>query len=110
MNRFNLIIAFGLMAAAASCVQVELRHSETAYGALEMSMSIDEMTKAMTEDELRNSAIVNIYYKDYSGLVRTYAYNDIPSPFYLAVGEYRADVLAGECVAETPSPASCRAC
>ena len=106
MNRFNFIIAFGLIAVAASCVQVELRQPETAYGALEMRMSIDEMTKAMTDDELRNSAIVNIYYKDYSGLVRTYAYNEIPSPFYLAVGEYRADVLAGECVAETPSPAS----
>lgn len=106
MKKFNLIFALGVILAAASCAKVEFKQPETAFGSLEMSMSIDEMTKAMTEDELRSSAIVNIYYKDYSGRVRTYAYNEIPSPFYLTVGEYRADVIAGECVAETPAPAS----
>lgn len=105
MKKSKFISMLCIVAAAASCVRVEFK-PETAYGSLEMTMSIDGMTKAMTEDELMNSARVNIYFSDYSGLVRSYPYSSIPSPFYLAVGNYRADVLAGECVAESPAPAS----
>ena len=106
MKNFRLYFVFSLLAVTASCVKVELRQPETSYGYLEMSMAIDEMTKAVSEEDLRNSAQVKIYKKDYSGLVREYAYADMPSPFYLAVGEYRADVFAGECVAESPVVAS----
>jgi hypothetical protein len=49
---------------------------------------------------------VNIYKADFSGLVRSYAYNDIPSPLYLAADSYRVDVIAGEATAANPAAAS----
>lgn len=90
--------------AVVSCSKPEV--VETAYGSLEMKLSISDKTKAQTEDELYSTAVVNIYKKDFSGLVRSYPYVEMPSPFYLAVGDYRVDVLAGECVAQNPAAAS----
>ena len=90
--------------AAISCVKVQTEKPQ--YGSLQMSMALSDQTKAFTDEDLYNSAIVNIYKKDFSGLVRSYPYNMIPSPFYLAAGEYRVDVLAGECVAARPALAS----
>lgn len=98
------IIAIASLLAAAACVKVETHY--TAYGSLEMSMDLSDQTKAFTDEDLYNSAVVNIYKNDFSGLVRTYPYIGIPSPFYLAVGDYRVDVLAGECTSANPAAAS----
>lgn len=98
------IIAIAGLLAAAACVKVETHY--TAYGSLQMSMDLSDQTKALTDDDLYNSAVVNIYKNDFSGLVRTYPYIGIPSPFYLAVGDYRVDVLAGECTSANPAAAS----
>ena len=74
---------------------------------LSVDMSIASQTRAAVgEDELLNTAVVNIYKADFSGLVRSYTYSDIPSPMYLAADKYRVDVLAGEAVAATPEGAS----
>jgi hypothetical protein len=74
---------------------------------LSVDMSIAPQTRAAVgEDELLNTAVVNIYKADFSGLVRSYTYSDIPSPMYLAADKYRVDVLAGEAVAATPAGAS----
>lgn len=93
-----------LLTVAAACHKAEPQ--ETAFGCLSMNMEISEQTRAFTQEELYASALVNIYKKDFSGLVRSYPYMEMPSPFYLAVGDYRVDVLAGECVATEPAIAS----
>ena len=75
-------------------------------GVLSMDMSLTDQTKAMSQDELLNTAQVKIYKADFSGLVRSYAYGNMPSPFYLAADAYRVDVVAGEAAKETPAAAS----
>ena len=71
-----------------------------------MQMRISQQTKTMTQEELLASASVKIYKADFSGLVRSYTYSTMPSPFYLAADTYRVDVEAGESVSANPSVAS----
>ncbi|MBR2127480.1 MAG: DUF4493 domain-containing protein [Bacteroidales bacterium] len=91
---------------AVSCNKAEIDEGQKGMGILSMDMSIDPQTRAMTEAELYNSAQVNIYKADFSGLVRSYTYSDMPSTLYLAADEYRVDVEAGESVAANPVKAS----
>ena len=103
-KKINRIIAIASLLLAVSCYRIEVQ--KTAYGSLQMSMQMSDQTKAFTDEDLYNSAVVNIYKNDFTGLVRSYPYNYIPSPLYLAAGDYRVDVLAGECTAANPSKAS----
>ena len=105
MRKFISIISMGLVLGAASCTKQEVSQ-EQGMGMLSMDMSVAAQTRALSEDELFNTAKVNIYKADYSGLVRSYAYSEIPSPLYLAADKYRVDVIAGEAVAQTPAIAS----
>ena len=105
MRKFISIISMGLVLCAASCTKQEVSQ-EQGVGMLSMDMSVAAQTRALSEDELYNTAKVNIYKADYSGLVRSYDYSAIPSPFYLAADKYRVDVIAGEAVAKTPAIAS----
>ena len=105
MRKFISIISMGLVLCAASCTKQEVSQ-EQGMGMLSMDMSVAAQTRALSEDELYNTAKVNIYKADYSGLVRSYAYSEIPSPLYLAADKYRVDVIAGEAVAQTPAIAS----
>jgi hypothetical protein len=105
MRKFISIISMGLVLGAVSCTKQELSQ-EQGMGMLSMDMSVAAQTRALSEDELYNTAKVNIYKADYSGLVRSYAYSEIPSPLYLAADKYRVDVIAGEAVAQTPAIAS----
>ena len=105
MRKFISIISMGLVLCAASCTKQEVSQ-EQGMGMLSMDMSVAAQTRALSEDELFNTAKVNIYKADYSGLVRSYAYSEIPSPLYLAADKYRVDVIAGEAVAQTPAIAS----
>lgn len=105
MKKILTSITACLALAAVSCTKSEL-DSDKGVGVLAMDMCISDQTKSMTDEELLNSAVVNVYYKDFSGLVRTYKYSEMPSPFYLASAEYRVDVIAGEAVSESPATAS----
>ena len=105
MRKFISIISMGLVLCAASCTKQELSQ-EQGMGMLSMDMSVAAQTRALSEDELYNTAKVNIYKADYSGLVRSYDYSAIPSPLYLAADKYRVDVIAGEAVAKNPAIAS----
>ena len=91
------------LALAVSCSKAELKEKEAGMGVLSMDMSLSDQTKAMSQDELLSSAQVKIYKADFSGLVRSYTYNNMPSPFYLAADAYRVDVVAGEAAKETPA-------
>ena len=106
MKKILTFIILGLGFAAASCTKADVSESK-GEGMLSVDMSIASQTRAAVgEDELLNTAVVNIYKADFSGLVRSYTYSDIPSPMYLAADKYRVDVLAGEAVAATPAGAS----
>ena len=106
MKKILTFIILGLGFAAASCTKADVSESK-GEGMLSVDMSIASQTRAAVgEDELLNTAVVNIYKADFSGLVRSYTYSDIPSPMYLAADKYRVDVLAGEAVAATPEGAS----
>lgn len=94
------------LALAVSCTKAELKEKEAGMGVLSMDMSLSDQTKAMSQDELLSSAQVKIYKADFSGLVRSYTYSNMPSPFYLAADAYRVDVVAGEAAKETPAAAS----
>ena len=94
------------LALAVSCTNAELKEKEAGMGVLSMDMSLSDQTKAMSQDELLNTAQVKIYKADFSGLVRSYTYSNMPSPFYLAADAYRVDVVAGEAAKETPAAAS----
>ena len=94
------------LALVVSCTKAELKEKEAGMGVLSMDMSLSDQTKAMSQDELLSSAQVKIYKADFSGLVRSYTYSNMPSPFYLAADAYRVDVVAGEAAKETPAAAS----
>lgn len=106
MKRVLIFIAVSLLMASVSCSKKEFGQEETEMGVLCVKMNLSDATKAMSESELRNNALVNIYKSDFSGLVRSYKYSEMPSPFYLAADSYRVDVVAGECTAQTPQAAS----
>ena len=105
MKKLFSILASGLVLGAVSCVKQEMVESQ-GEGVLCVDMSVVGQTKALSEDQLYNTAEVNIYKADYSGLVRSYVYSEIPSPLYLAADKYRVDVIAGEAVAANPAIAS----
>ena len=106
MKKILIYMSFCLSLAAVSCTKTDLRNQEAGMGALCMDMSLSDNTKAMSEDDLLNTAKVNIYKADFSGLVRAYTYGNMPSPFYLAADAYRVDVIAGEAAMESPAVAS----
>lgn len=105
MKKILTIASVGLLMVA-SCAKTELKENNEGMGMLTVDMSIPSQTRAYSEADLYNSAVVNIYKADFSGLVRSYAYNDIPSPLYLAADSYRVDVIAGEATAANPAAAS----
>lgn len=105
MKKIISIIALGLAFAAVSCTKQEVAENN-GMGMLSVNMNLATQTRALTESQLYNTAKVNIYKADYSGLVRSYSYSEIPSPLYLASDKYRVDVIAGEAVSANPAIAS----
>lgn len=130
MRKYFILLGLAAVSAAA-CTSVEAPVSE--QGLLTMNVSVSEpdqedsgqgsvwqnsivgnypqhalpRTKAaMGQAELLSTAKVNIYMADFSGLVRSYNYADVPASIYLPVESYRVDVLAGECAKEHPAAAS----
>ena len=107
MKKLYIISMICLLAASVSCSKKNLSEQQTEYGELSVEMELSTDTKAMTEDELRSNAIVNIYKADHTGLVRFYnKYSEMPAPFYLTADKYRVDVIAGESAKNEPVTAS----
>ena len=105
MRKIITFIALGAAFMASSCVKSEME-DQAGYGMLSVEMSIGQQTRALSQEQLLGTAQVNIYKADFSGLVRSYVYSDIPSEIYLAADSYRVDVIAGEAVAQKPAVAS----
>lgn len=102
----KITLFFCLVLAAAACNRADIKE-DNGVGILNMKMNIEVPTKAsLSPDELLNTASVKIYKANFKGLVRSYVYSEMPSPFYLAADTYRVDVEAGEAVKENPSLAS----
>lgn len=107
MKKILTIISCGLLLSAVSCVREEADNQcASGMGMLSVDMSLSDQTRALSEADLLNTAVVNIYKADFSGLVRSYTYGEMPSPMYLATDSYRVDVIAGEAVAASPAVAS----
>lgn len=103
----RIIFISSLLLAVCACNKAEMNAPEVGYGMLSMNVNVEAQTKAaLTSEELLNTASVKIYKANHKGLVRSYAYSEMPSPFYLAADTYRVDVEAGEAVKETPAVAS----
>lgn len=107
MKKILTYAACGIALLAVSCNKAEISNTEKGMGALSIDMSLSTATRAaLSEEQLLQTATVNIYKADFSGLVRSYTYSEMPSPLYLAADSYRVDVIAGEAVAENPAAAS----
>ena len=63
-------------------------------------------TRAMSQDELLNTAAIKIYKGDFTGLVREFVYSEMSGPIYLPAESYRIDIYAGEAAKQSPAVAS----
>ena len=63
-------------------------------------------TRAMSQDELLNTAAIKIYRGDFTGLVREFVYSEMSGPIYLPAESYRIDIYAGEAAKQSPAVAS----
>ncbi|MCR4860031.1 MAG: DUF4493 domain-containing protein [Bacteroidales bacterium] len=101
-----LLMAGAVSVLFSSCNRMD--NPEAGMGRLSLGVDINAAsTKAsLSADELLSSAVVNIYYADFSGLVRTYSYSEKPEVIYLPSGSYRVDVVAGEAAKQSPAAAS----
>lgn len=106
MKKIVFICAAMSALVAASCSKTEVNEQEKGFGMLSVDMNLPQQTRSISEEDLYATAQVNIYKEDFSGLVRSYTYGQIPSPLYLAVDKYRVDVIAGEAVSAEPAAAS----
>lgn len=69
-------------------------------------ISQTETKAGATEAQLLAGARLNLYYADYSGLVRSYKYSELPEVIWLPSNSYRVDVIAGEAAKDSPAKAS----
>lgn len=107
MRKIIAVIVTGVALSMISCTKSEIKSSSSeGVGCLKLDMTLAGETRTMTEDQLRSSAVVNIYKADFSGLVRSYKYSEMPESVSLAVDSYRVDVEAGETVSSDPAAAS----
>lgn len=83
---------------ALSCAKTPFRAQDGGWLNLGVCVEKDGVKSAMDAEELLAGARVDIYYADFSGKVRSYRYGQAPETIYLAAGEYRVDVSAGEMV------------
>lgn len=104
MKNQKFIIAIMAAAALLSCNKTE--NVSEGEGCLTLGVAIPETKAALSASDLLNTAKVNIYYADFSGLVRSYVYSEAPEKIWLPANDYRVDVLAGESVKASPAAAS----
>lgn len=100
MKKFAIILFAAAL--AASCKTVE---SEPGF--LYVGVNLEGSSKAaMNETQLLSSAMVRIYYADFSGMVKEYRYGEMPEKIYLPANSYRVDVVAGEAAKDSPRRAN----
>ncbi len=104
MKRLTFIIATLAAATLFSCNRIE--DNQAGEGCLRLGVMVPETKAALSSEDLLSTAMVNIYYADFSGLVRSYVYSEAPEEIWLPAGEYRVDVIAGEAAKASPAPAS----
>ena len=103
-RKIKLLLMPVLASLMAGC---QISDQNSGQGALSLDVEMGEQTKAaMSSSELLSNALVNIYYADFSGLVRSYKYSDAPQTIWLPASDYRVDVIAGEASKKTPAAAS----
>ena len=102
-NTTKYFIAIFAAVAAMACNRMEETGGE---GYLSLGVDFPQTKAAMSADDLLGTAKVNIYYADFSGLVRSYSYAEAPEKIWLPANDYRVDVLAGESVKDSPAAAS----
>ena len=96
MKRLLNILGLASLCALLSCSKAEPQE-----GVLNLRVSVSsELTKA--SQETADSALVNIYYDDFSGLVKSFRYCAMPQTLRLPEARYRVDVTAGEAAARAP--------
>lgn len=112
-----LALTVGAFLAATSCKK-DVTETSAEQGAITLSYGISVngdntilSTRAMSNTELLESAVIEIYKPAFEGLARRYVgSSNIPNPIYLpatkGTDKYRVDVKAGEVVKATPTIAS----
>lgn len=75
-------------------------------GTLSVKVETAATKAAMSQEELRDNAIIRIYKADFSGKVREYKASGMPEAIYLPAGGYRVDAVAGEVAKDAPAVAS----
>lgn len=106
MKKIFTLISLVSLLATVSCTKSESELVTKGIGRFSIDMNLDNGTRAVTDEELMNNALVNIYKANFDGLVRSYRYSAMPSTLHLVEDNYRVDVAAGECVKENPDSAS----
>lgn len=116
-----LFVTLALSAMIITSCKKDAADATSQQGTISLSYGIavdgdDEIvsTRAMSNQELLNSAIIEIYQPLYAGLARRYVgQSNIPNPIYLPATSgttqedmYRVDVKAGEVVKDSPTIAS----
>ena len=112
-----LALTVGAFLAATSCKK-DVTETSAEQGAITLSYGISVnddntilSTRAMSNTELLESAIIEIYKPAFEGMARSYVgSSNIPNPIYLpatkGTDKYRVDVKAGEVVKTEPTIAS----
>ena len=82
INRYLSLLGIAIL--AVSCAKEQGGTSPEGEGAMVLSFSCEQGTKSvMPQSELESTSIVNIYKKDFSGLVRSFTYAERPQKIYL---------------------------
>lgn len=110
-NIYYIVIGIVSMLIMASCQKDVMENSSNGEGGFSLALNVDDSetvaTRAMSEEEVIESAKVKIYKPNFQGLIREYTYEDMPNIIYLPSGEgYRVDVIAGEAAKPSPSKAT----
>lgn len=105
MRRLTLISSLLVLCCACSRVAPENVSLSFGSGAVRMALCMDR-SAGVNSDALLDESLVKIYNGDFSGMIRRYAYKDLPSEIILASGSYRMDIEAGEMVKPQPDSAS----
>ncbi len=94
----NIYKTYAMLAVAALLGAACAKEGKENQGQGCLSVTVETaQTRAQSESELLSSAVVKIYKSDFSGLVRSYAYNQMPAELMLPADSYRIDVTAGGC-------------
>ncbi len=104
MKRFYIIPFLISAISMAACTHDECAPSGSFSVKAELTQAA---TKAgASEAQLLEGARLDLYYADFSGLIRSYRYSELPEVIWLPAGSYRVDVIAGEAAKDAPVKAS----